>query len=1192
MGRGFILWNVLPAESQDGKEREMMKNAKLWIGMVLMGIAGLVGSASGAGMDEIRFHGGHPWLSRNQMVDLEQPVEDGGELTETEGLDEANGYHHESGLQRSVSDDHIHAISKGRYFDLVIAMDKHRDEEERRKIGLIITNFARGVYEMTEGRHFIGQVSIVENPGYFSGDIHWHSDESSWSECLTFQGISEGRSLWINIYDTADKNHSLLNNAEAGGGTLTHEWGHYEYGFMDEYIGKTYSRFGMPYPNDIKVKDAIMAGWTWSIPFKEQCNLSYAFDQSVDEHHQGKWRSTLHTAQFRVFGKSCLEQLVAPSSPQRDWSSLGIFATSFKMPQWPEFADVNPQKAPEIDLDKPDGEANALKYLEIIWSDCQKRMFGICLDISGSMSEEQVENAKANAQNQIDRAPEGTLIGVWTFNDAVTTLIPLQEVTEANRITLKSLIDNIGKPGGLTRLWDAASFALSSMKAKDSDGTRIGSILLMTDGDDTASTASFSSVVKTCQDMKIAFNSVAFGADADKTGKLGEASAQTGGKNVSASDSLSALGEAFFRAGGYGNDRGAYVDTQGDVGSSGTWEEIFTVDSTSTNLQATVTLSVTSALANVALKTPSGVRCAPKSTTDVGNECSWIFTRQSPERGTWTVVVTAPVGTKVSCQVDASAVGDPPRLMVWTDESDTPVDAALIQGLPVDGARVRALVDDNGIRREIDFTGVGGGCYQLPLSSCGSFIDGFTVRADAQKGTATYTYVGVLGSEVGEEGVDITESFTRSEWLDLRRLNEIPLRYVEVHPRWPWEGKVDVDFHVVATSKNVKVSAKLVGIDNQTGDAYEVSSVTCDDTLTDLGTGGHRLTWDASADLPGQDFEDFSIRFDVTTGTALGAVTGLTASAGTYFDGVHVTWGAVSGATGYRVYRSESSDGTGKALLATQSSLSYVDSATAVGKTWYYWIQPIASANGKVKHEGPLTASGGGWRGTLGGISNLRASSGDHYDGVHLSWGETTGATAYRVYRGTTSSASAKTLIGSSASTSYIDTMAVPLQKYYYYWVEPIAVVSGTTYVGSMNSSPVSGWRNKLGTPTFHFENWRPGHKSRPDIDLYIDNTVLGATRYEYMSGAESKWVSKMDKVVAGTLDYNDYDGGKGTISSSASPKMTTIGWSWAYRYYLKVYVRAANDEGGGDWVKWYLADHLNESAFKNSEFYKLYPKP
>ena len=1149
------------------------------LGTVLM-LVGLVGHANGAKAKEIRFQGGHPWLSRSQVVDLD-------DISDNRGQDDVQDNENDEKLSTVLDNRRAidHPINgTGRRFDITVALYAStlhpRTEEERKRIEECFKWFAKGVYEATEGRHFIGTVYIDEIvTGCTDADIRWkekpdHDDPDKLGD-RAYTTIGMGGGQKIVIYDHPTKSEQDF------GFTLAHEWGHYMYGFGDEYAEKkaTFQSIGSPHYDDIPVLGSLMSCDNGS--FGIRCNLSYVFDSTKPESEQGLWRDTHKTAQYRMFGKSCLEQLCSPADPSfyDEWNirrhgflwfedewEVTRFYLSFRIPDWPEFAGINPLNPPNIDLAEADGETKALRYFNVKWNQHQVN-FVMCLDRSGSINEVQLENEKANAKNLIDMAPEGAMIEILAFDASVSTIVPFTEVTATTRASMKAKVDSVAS-GGNTALWDAANQALADIKTIDPDGNNVSSILLLTDGQDNSSSATRADVVKTCQEMGVAFNSISYGSAADE--ELGAASAATGGKNAMANDSLSSLSGAFSRLGTYGTGRSTLVDSEGITEAMGTWTERFTVDSTATNLHVTVTLSVPTSQGIVRMITPSGLKCAANTSLDVGNESSWTFLRSAPEVGSWQVVAEVPSGTKVTCHVSVSAMSEPPRLTLWTDENDTTVFAALSQGWPVDGAYVRALVDDNGMMKEVAFIGIGAGIYWLALSDCGAFTDGFTVRADAEKGVATHINFGIVGVDSDLEGQPITESFTRSEWLDLRRLNEIPLRYVEVHPRWPWEGKVDVDFHVVTTDNNTKVSAKLTGIDNRTGDAYEITTVTCDDTLSDLSMGEHRATWDAGSDLPGMDIEDFAIRFDVTTGTALGVVTGLTASAGTYFDGVHVSWGAVTGATGYRVYRSETADGTGRVLLATQTGRTYTDSTAIVGKQYYYyWIQPIATGtNGVVKHEGQLTVSGGAWRCQLGGVSGLSASSGSHYDGVHLSWTGPNGATSYRIYRGTTANASAKTQIATSTSTYYIDTTAAKLQKYYYYWVEPIAVVSGTTYVGTMNSSGVSGWRNKLGTPTIRVTNWHTDREGDPEIDLYIDSRPSGATRIEYMSGdKQSRW-NAMEAVGDGSSGYEIF-----TVTQTPQK----IAWAWAYRTQLRIYVRAACNEGVSDWVKWNLDDHRSE---------------
>lgn len=399
------------------------------------------------------------------------------------------------------------------------------------------------------------------------------------------------------------------------------------------------------------------------------------------------------------------------------------------------------------------------------------QMLAICLDHSTSMSENDLANAKANAKRIIDTSPAGTLIGVFAFGDNVETVFNYTEITDANRSNLKTKIDSISRNGS-TALWKAADVALNNMNTIDPNHDNIGSIILLTDGGDNASgSITRASVVAKCQEMGVAFNSISYGDNADSN--LGSASSATGGRNVHSSDSLSSLNDAFSRLLTDGNCRETITDDKGTTPSSGTWTKSFVADSSIASFQATVTLSVPSTSATVTLVAPNGTRYAANSKTDVGSESSFVFIRTNPAVGTWTVSVSAPSGTEVSCYVDASARKEPPRLSLFVDDAVTVVYASLTYGDPVDGATVKALIHGNGATREVQFEPIGAGTYRLALADCGTVVGGLTVRADAEKGVATYTYVGVFDYDGDGEGSPIPESFTRSEWLQLGNENEV-----------------------------------------------------------------------------------------------------------------------------------------------------------------------------------------------------------------------------------------------------------------------------------------------------------------------------------------------------------------------------------------------------------------------------------
>ena len=137
-----------------------------------------------------------------------------------------------------------------------------------------------------------------------------------------------------------------------------------------------------------------------------------------------------------------------------------------------------------------------------------------------------------------------------------------------------------------------------------------------------------------------------------------------------------------------------------------------------------------------------------------------------------------------------------------------------------------------------------------------------------------------------------------------------------------------------------------------------------------------------------------------------------------------LTWKAVSGATSYRIYRSESR-GTGYSLLGTTSSTSYVNTGAAAGKTYYYRVKAVnrdgmASGysnivSGKATLPAPVLNIG------------LSVSSGKPM----LAWDAVPGATSYRIYR-STSRDSGYSLLATTTSTSYVNTSAAKGTTYYY----------------------------------------------------------------------------------------------------------------------------------------------------------------
>lgn len=820
-------------------------------------------------------------------------------------------------------------------------------------------------------------------------------------------------------------------------------------------------------------------------------------------------------------------------------------------------------------------ESNRTRILQIIPP--SRILVGICIDCSGSMGDySRMENAIASAQRRIDNIPDGVFVEILKFNSGWDVVQPFVEIKTnadgtSNRDSIKEAIGSITAGGG-TDILKAGNQMLKDILANDPQHTAVRNLILLTDGEDENFKNNKESFIQACNEAGVSFNSIAYGSGADAV-ILDEVSHRTGGSHFASGDSSTELDQAFERTVNDILNRVSLLDWECLISGEST-VRTFEVDANTPSVHTVV--HVGEGYSVVLRHNQSGRMCTATERSN-GTSKTCTFDIADPPAGTWQVVISRTLSTTADCEASVLAVApaateaDAPAMTIDVQQTENAVRATLRKGGLVKGAQVSASCRVGDAYREIAMSEESPGVYYLDLLACGNFSGGLTVSATATAGTAVVVSVDGEGNVLAPlQEKALSASFTRARHLNISKFSDAAVRNVSVHPRWPWEEKVDVDFDVATIDNNTVLSLGLSGLDEETGYQYVVESVSCDEPVGTIGPGRHRLTWDAGKDVPNADFESFAIRFDVTPRAMLAAVTGVTASAGTYFDGVHVSWGVVSNATGYRVWRSDNPDGTGRTLLTTQTGRTYTDASAVIGKQYYYyWIQPIASwAEGLVKYEGPFSDAGEGWRGTLGGISGLSASSGSHYDGVHLSWTGPNGATSYRIYRGTTANASAKTQIATSTSTYYIDTTAAKLQKYYYYWVEPIAVVSGTTYVGTMNSSGVSGWRNKLGTPTIRVTNWHTDREGDPEIDLYIDSRPSGATRIEYMSGdKQSRW-NAMEAVGEGSSGYEIY-----TVTQTPQK----IAWAWAYRTQLRIYVRAACNEGVSDWVKWNLDDHRSE---------------
>jgi Ca-activated chloride channel family protein len=118
----------------------------------------------------------------------------------------------------------------------------------------------------------------------------------------------------------------------------------------------------------------------------------------------------------------------------------------------------------------------------------------------------------------LDQLGDEDVVGVLLFNDQMTNLSPLSPLGD-KRQNLDRAIDRLDADYN-TVLYDVTTEALRQMQ-RAYDPERINAIVLMTDGQDTASWTSQSSMMRDLEDAAVSDSpvrvfTIAYGSDADK----------------------------------------------------------------------------------------------------------------------------------------------------------------------------------------------------------------------------------------------------------------------------------------------------------------------------------------------------------------------------------------------------------------------------------------------------------------------------------------------------------------------------------------------------------------------------------------------------------------------------------------------------------------------------------------------------
>ncbi|RFU61105.1 InlB B-repeat-containing protein [Peribacillus glennii] len=169
------------------------------------------------------------------------------------------------------------------------------------------------------------------------------------------------------------------------------------------------------------------------------------------------------------------------------------------------------------------------------------------------------------------------------------------------------------------------------------------------------------------------------------------------------------------------------------------------------------------------------------------------------------------------------------------------------------------------------------------------------------------------------------------------------------------------------------------------------------------------------------------------------------------FSQVKVSWGRVSGAQGYEIFRASSKTGDyNKIATASSSTLAYSDRTLSTNKAYFYKIRAYRTVNGtKVYSSYSSTVSGIPVLARPFGLKAAKASS----TSTKLSWSKVSEASGYEIFRAASSKGTytkVKTLTSGSA-VSYTNTRLTK-GRTYYYKVRAYRIVDGKKIYSGFSS--------------------------------------------------------------------------------------------------------------------------------------------
>ena len=251
------------------------------------------------------------------------------------------------------------------------------------------------------------------------------------------------------------------------------------------------------------------------------------------------------------------------------------------------------------------------------------------------------------------------------------------------------------------------------------------------------------------------------------------------------------------------------------------------------------------------------------------------------------------------------------------------------------------------------------------------------------------------------------------------------------------------------------------------------------------------------------------VSWDLPAASPPTAPTAVSASDGTYYDKIRVTWNSVAGATGYDLRRYFRNDLASAVVVGSTTTNWFEDTKASLSLSHYYWVFAKNAAG-----TSPNSAPDSGWIATLQPPTGVSASDGDTHS-IFVWWNAVTGASGYKLWRNNSDNPSTAVSVGVVSvitGPAYQDAdKALIIGSTYYYWVQ--ATNSIQTSVFSTSDSGRIAPLQPLQPPAW---------LSASDA-IYADAIMI---RWNPVAGAAGYWIwrSSSDNTATAVMINSTWD--------------------------------------------------------------------